>query len=62
MGLNFNKLLQTVRVGDKIEAVANATGIATAVHFIEKKTGKDCGCKRRKQILNGGGNEKPSTT
>lgn len=39
MGLNFNKLLQTVRVGDKIEAVANATGIATAVHFIEKKTG-----------------------
>lgn len=39
-------------LGDKIEKVTKATGIKKAVDYVAKKTGKDCGCGKRKQSLN----------
>lgn len=39
-------------LGDKVERVLRKVGVAKVVNIIEKKTGKDCGCKKRKQILN----------
>tara|TARA_R100001015_G_C4598460_1_gene153548 strand:- start:800 stop:976 length:177 start_codon:yes stop_codon:yes gene_type:complete len=39
-------------LGDTIERVTTATGIKKAVDYISEKTGKDCGCDRRKDALN----------
>lgn len=36
-------------LGDTIEKITKATGIKKAVESI---TGKDCGCKKRKNALN----------
>jgi len=36
-------------LGDTIEKITEATGIKKAV---EKATGKDCGCNKRKEKLN----------
>jgi hypothetical protein len=41
-----------LRLGDKVEKVLKATGIAAAVKTIERKTGRSCGCGARKQWLN----------
>lgn len=49
----FNNALKRIRLGDKIETIANVTGIASVVKLVEKKTGKPCGCKQRKKRLNG---------
>ena len=38
-------------LGDKVEAVFKATGIAAVVKAVTPK-GKDCGCEGRKEILN----------
>lgn len=39
-------------LGDTIEKVTTATGIKAAVKYVSKKTGKDCGCAKRKAALN----------
>lgn len=39
-------------LGDTIEKVTTATGIKKAVELVAKATGKDCGCKKRKDTLN----------
>lgn len=38
--------------GDAIEAITEATGIKAVVEAVSKATGKDCGCKARKETLN----------
>lgn len=38
--------------GDIVHSVAVATGIAAAAAFIERKTGKPCGCAERRAALN----------
>ena len=39
-------------LGDLVETVTKKTGIKAAVDFISKKTGKDCGCAKRRDKLN----------
>ena len=39
-------------LGDSIEKITKATGIKKVVDAISKKTGKDCGCNKRKDNLN----------
>ena len=41
-----------MRLGDTIERVTKATGVKAAVDFVAKKTGKQCGCAKRKAALN----------
>lgn len=41
-----------MRLGDSIEKVTKATGVKAAVDYVAKKTGKDCGCAKRKAALN----------
>ena len=38
--------------GDAVEAFTEATGIKAVVDAVSKVTGKDCGCKARKELLN----------
>ena len=38
--------------GDTIEKITRLTGIKKAVEIVNKATGKDCGCKERKEALN----------
>ena len=39
-------------LGDTIEKITEATGIKKVVDTISEKTGKDCGCGKRKAALN----------
>ncbi len=39
-------------LGDAVEAFTEATGIKKAVETISEKTGRDCGCGKRKEWLN----------
>lgn len=39
-------------LGDTIEKITTATGIKKVVEAVSDATGKDCGCKERKQRLN----------
>lgn len=39
-------------LGDTIEKITAATGIKKVVETISEKTGKDCGCGKRKAALN----------
>ena len=39
-------------LGDTIEKITAATGIKKVVDTISEKTGKDCGCGKRKAALN----------
>ena len=39
-------------LGDTVERITTKTGIKKAVDYIADKTGKDCGCNQRKEILN----------
>lgn len=38
--------------GDTVEQIAEATGIKKVVEAVSAKTGKECGCKKRKEALN----------
>ena len=38
--------------GDTVEKITTATGIKKVVETVAKATGKDCGCKQRKDALN----------
>jgi hypothetical protein len=39
-------------LGDSIEKITKATGIKKVVNTVNKITGKDCGCGKRKKNLN----------
>ncbi len=39
-------------LGDTIEKVTKVTGIKKVVEAVSAATGKDCGCKARKDALN----------
>jgi hypothetical protein len=39
-------------LGDTIERITTATGIKKVVDSVAKATGKDCGCKARRDALN----------
>ena len=39
-------------LGDKVEAFTEATGIKAVVDKVAEITGRDCGCKKRKEMLN----------
>jgi hypothetical protein len=39
-------------LGDTIEKITTVTGIKKVTEAISKVTGKDCGCKARKDALN----------
>lgn len=38
--------------GDVVEAITEATGIKAAVERRAKRTGKPCGCEKRRDALN----------
>ena len=39
-------------LGDLVEVVTTVTGIKAATEAVNKATGKDCGCGRRRDKLN----------
>lgn len=39
-------------LGDTIEKITQATGIKSAVGYVSKLTKTDCGCSKRKEMLN----------
>jgi hypothetical protein len=39
-------------LGDVVAKVAKATGAEAIAKAYEKKTGRDCGCKERREALN----------
>ena len=39
-------------LGDTIEKITKVTGIKKVVDKVNKATGKDCGCNKRKEALN----------
>lgn len=39
-------------LGDSVEKFTKATGIKKVVDKISEKTGRDCGCNKRKEALN----------
>lgn len=39
-------------LGDVVEKFAKATGMKAAADAIARATGKDCGCKKRRDALN----------
>jgi len=52
--MDWKKLLKEDKgLGDTIERVTTKTGIKKAVDYVSEKTGKDCGCSKRKKYLNG---------
>lgn len=48
----MKKLKRITGLGDAIEAVTEATGVKAVVEKVAKVTGKDCGCKKRRDKLN----------
>lgn len=43
---------KSIGLGDTIEKITTVTGIKKIVDNVAKVTGKDCGCKARKDTLN----------
>ncbi len=43
---------EKIGLGDIVEKVTEATGIKKAVEKVSKKLGVDCGCEKRKEMLN----------
>lgn len=39
-------------LGDTIEKITAATGIKKVVEKVAEATGKECGCNKRKEVLN----------
>ena len=39
-------------LGDTVEKITTATGIKKVVNTVSRITGKDCGCNKRKELLN----------
>ena len=49
---NYMENKKSKGLGDSIEKITKATGIKKVVETINKATGKDCGCGKRKETLN----------
>ncbi|MDG1358886.1 MAG: hypothetical protein P8P71_00450 [Phycisphaerales bacterium] len=47
-----NQVEEVKGLGDLVELATAATGIKSVVDKLSEKTGKDCGCKKRKAWLN----------
>lgn len=43
---------KSIGLGDTVEKITKAVGIKKVMESIQSKTGKDCGCKKRKNVLN----------
>lgn len=43
---------QSKGLGDTVDKITTATGIKKVVETVSKVTGKDCGCKQRRDALN----------
>lgn len=52
MDRNEARRLGRLMLGDRIESGLKAIGVHQAVKAIERRTGWDCGCSRRKSMLN----------
>lgn len=39
-------------LGDVVDAVTTATGIKAVTEAVAKATGRECGCKKRREALN----------
>ena len=50
--MNLSEFRKSRGLGDTIEKITKATGIKKVVDTVNKITGKDCGCKKRKEALN----------
>ena len=50
--MNLSEFRKSRGLGDTIEKITKATGIKKVVDTVNKITGKDCGCKKRKETLN----------
>jgi len=51
--MSWKKMLkQDKGLGDTIERITTKTGIKKAVDYVSEKTGHDCGCEARKEMLN----------
>lgn len=48
----INRSKRPKGLGDVIEKVTTVTGIKFATRMFSEVTGKDCGCKKRKELLN----------
>jgi len=47
-----NMLKNDKGLGDTVERITTKTGIKKAADYVSEKTGKDCGCQKRKEYLN----------
>ena len=47
-----NMLKNDKGLGDTVERITTKTCIKKAVDYVSEKTGKDCGCQKRKEYLN----------
>lgn len=45
-------IMEAKGLGDTIEKITTVTGIKKVVEKIAEATGKDCGCKDKKEMLN----------
>ena len=48
----MKQLQKMTGLGDLVEAATTVTGVKAATEAVAKATGKDCGCKRRRDKLN----------
>jgi hypothetical protein len=44
--------MESKGLGDTVEKIAKATGLAGVAKVLTEVTGKDCGCDKRKEMLN----------
>ena len=44
--------MESKGLGDTIEKITKITGVKAVVDTVAKVTGKDCGCKARRDTLN----------
>lgn len=49
---NLLKQNKSKGLGDTIEKIADKTGLSKISEAYSKTTGRDCGCNKRKKILN----------
>lgn len=52
MGRDEARKLGKLKLGDRIEKIAETTGIKRAVVAVERATGWRCGCQKRRAWLN----------
>lgn len=52
MGRDEARRIGKLKLGDKIEKIAERTGINRVVASVERATGWKCGCQKRRAWLN----------